>query len=97
MLIAFILSFTNFIDSINILRYYKIPIAESLTQNFYSIPAEETLSCRRPTQYAELLVPLDNGQRGILHVKSETVSFHCSRFCSLAIGHVTNNRNATNN
>src|SRR6476659_1395595 len=97
MLFTHILSFTNFIDGLNILRHNKIPIAESLAQHFGANPPEETFSCRRPPQNSKLVIPLDDSQRSVLNVKCETMSFHCRRFSTLAIGYVTNNCNATDN
>src|SRR5690349_3421542 len=96
MLVAFILSFANFVDGVDIFRHHKIPITESLTQNFGGVPAKQTFSSRRPAQNPKLMIPLDDSQRSILHVKSETVSFHRGRFCAFTISNVTNDGNATN-
>src|SRR5262249_5303021 len=75
----------------------KIPIVESFAQHFGTNPTEETFGCRRPPQNSKLVIPLDNSQRSVLHVKRKTVSFHCRRFSKLAICNVTNNGNATDN
>src|ERR1041385_2042720 len=97
MLFAVILSFTNLSDGVDIFWHHKIPITESFTQNFGGIPAEQTFSSRRPTQNPKLVIPLNDSQRSILHMKSETVSLHRGCFCALTIGNVTNDGNAPNN
>src|SRR6185295_4505321 len=94
MFFTLILSFTNFIDGLNIPWHNKIPITESFAQHFSANPSEETFRRRRPPQNSKLVIPLDDSQRSVLYVKCETVSFHCRRFSALAIGYVTNNCNA---
>src|SRR6185369_824407 len=97
MLFTLILSFTDFIDGLNILWHNEIPVTESFADHFGANPAEQSFSCRRPPQNSKLMIPLDDSQRSVLYVKCETVSFHCRRFSTLAIGYVTNNCNATDN
>src|SRR4051794_14404652 len=96
MFLPAILPLLHLVDGLNIVRNNKLPITETLAEHFISLPAEETLRRGRPAQHAKLVVPLDDGERRVFNVKGQTlvVVRRCC-FRDLAIGHVANDGDAT--
>src|ERR1044072_8775476 len=97
MFFAFVLAIPHLIDHLEIVRHDKLPIAETLAENFFSFPAEQLLRRGRPAQHSKLVVPLDDREWCVLNVKSETPVFECGGFNELTFSHVANDRNTTDN
>src|SRR5215213_521178 len=96
MFLSLVLSPANLADGLDIVRNNKIPVTESLAHHFFGFPSEESLRRRRPAQHAELVVPLDHGERRVLNVEGETpVLVRRCCFSKFAFGHVANDRNTT--
>ena len=73
MFLSLVLPLGHLVDGVQIIRNDKLPIAEPLAEHFFSFPSEEFLCCRRPAQYFEFMIPLDDGEGSVLDVKSESL------------------------
>src|SRR5215213_924317 len=94
--LAAVLSLAYLVNDFDIVWNNKFPVTETLTEHFFSFPAEESLRCGRPAEHAEFVVPFDDRERCVLDVKGETsmVVGRCC-FCEFAISHVAHDGDPT--
>src|ERR1051326_2680274 len=85
----------HLVDGVEIIRNHKLPVAETLAEHFVSLPAEKFLRGGRPAQDSELVVPFDDCEWRVLDVKSEALFFECRSFDGIALGHVADDSDAT--
>src|SRR6266496_4170585 len=88
----------HFVDCIHILGHDEIPIAETLLKNLFGFPSEQPLRGWRPAQNSEGVVPFNDCQWSILHMKRQSlVGFQRGFFSALAFCDIANDRNSANN
>ena len=70
MFLSLVLPLAHPVDDFQIIRDDEFPIAEPLSENLFSFPPEKLLCGRRPAQYLELMIPLDDRVWSFLNVES---------------------------
>src|ERR1044071_412140 len=77
MFLSLVLPVAHLVDDFDVVGNHKLPIAETLAENFVGLPSEESLRSGRPAQHSEFLIPLDDCEWRVLDVESESSVIVC--------------------